>query len=336
MKEIRGTLVAGNISLDASLTDDGLSHLERDIFGFHIHRLFPNGLPREKLRYLKTESSIHIPDELQNKIDEAWRETVEKNPNAFDAPRARYEGSIFDSETGELIIRYSELNYRTHAYMRNTVFPKHMQANLWTINGVVLTSDNKIAIGIRNPEETDQGGINHIVPAGFVDMMSTEEGLLAEEPYRAAVRKLLDEITFPGNLYSETPHDSSERELVEELDVSSDILMEPSRLLAIVYNSRKNFDFTATMLLKVAEPSSELRLRGKEHEGLYFIDATTLAIESELKDLALVPELNSGHLRGDLAAMIAYINRDNDPLATYRNSLIEIAVQIAQEAPRIS
>jgi len=299
------------------------------ILGFQMEGLFPTGVPSEKVRMVKTENTRKTNLELDKKIKKYWENF--KSEGSFDGDRARFEGFIYNTERGSLQINYSEEKYSTHFFMRNTIYPKPYQAQLFSINGIVLSSDMKIPIGVRNPKTTDQGKIYHIVPAGFTDVFKivkpekTPVTKEAEEVYETTLRKFMDEIYIQGNIFSESPHKAAARELDEELEINEKSTIKNMKVIGIIYNSRKNFDTTTSVLIPLDVDSSEINLKGDEHTELEFLDTSKHALEEKLTEFSLEPESNSGHLRGDIAALIAHLYGEQ----AYINSVDKVAEEVA-------
>lgn len=281
--------------------------LNEHILGFETEMIFFEGLPAKDIRYIPVPNTRKTIPYTSQLIKNRWEEIKDKNPNAFDAPRARYEGSYYDQDTKVLHVLWSEDRYSTHAAIRETILPKAYQANLFTINGIPITADEKIPIAVRNPKTTDQGRIKHITPAGFIDLRKLGGELKPESVEEAVTRKLLDELQLPSNYSMETPYGTTEKELHQELTFPETAFNpDRMRILGIVYNYRKNFDYEAAVLIPLDATSSEITLRGKEHDELEWINTSLDSLKSTLYELAIAPETNSGHLRGDIALSIGH------------------------------
>lgn len=316
-------LVLGNI-----LTDPDYKYQEI-LLGYETDLICLKGIQADKVHMKKVLNTRKINTYLENLIEKKWDETTKSNPNAWDAPRARFEGSYFDNDAETLHILWSDERYKTHAIIRNVrlpqPLPKPYQANLFTINGIPLTRDKKIPIVTRNPKHTDQGKIRHIAPAGFIDVKDVDNVLKAENVSEATIRKLSDEFGLQ-NSYAESPHVATGRELKEELEYNLD--PEDMKMLGIVYNSFKNFDYTASVLIPLKTESEKIKLKGEEHENLEWLGTSFEELKSFLFELSIAPDTNSGHLRGDIALTIGYLYGEK----AYKETLEEVTNKLIKYA----
>lgn len=301
-------------------------HNER-VLGYETDMIFPMGIPAQNIQYIKVPSTRKTTPYINQVIKNRWNEITTKYPQAFDAPRARFEGSIYDQSTNLLKILWSDATYSMHAALRETILPKSYQANLFTINGIPFPKDEKIPILWRNPKKTDQGRIRHIAPAGFIDVYDIRDKLIPETVEKATIRYLLKELTFPGSNYMKGVFDTTERELHEELVTPKHAFnLENMRILGIVYNYSKNFDYTASVLLPLNCESTEIKVKGDEHEGgIDWINTNLESLKSILFELALAPETNSGHLRGDVALMISHLHGQEKYEEVLEECVLEIS-----------
>jgi len=304
-------LVLGNL-----LTVPDYKHQE-SLLGYETDLIYLEGIKADNVYMEKVPNTRKKDISLEASIYEKWDEITRKNPNAFDGPRARFEGSVFNKDTGMLHIRWSDERYKTHAILRDVrlpqPLPRQYQANLYTINGIPLTKDNKIPIVTRNPKHTDQGKIRHIAPAGFVDVKQLDCILEAENVSEAVIRNLLKELNLPDS-YAESPHTATGRELREELKYKDSKNFPTSvfnpkdmKVLGIVYNSYKNFDYTTSVLIPLKTTSEKISLKGNEHEQIEWIGTDLKDLRHFLFELSSEPEMNSGHLRGDIALTIGHL-----------------------------
>jgi len=261
-----------------------------NLLGFETDLITLDGLPAENVYMEKTSNTRKTNEYIENLIKERSAE-ITKNPKAKYNPRARFEGSFYDNNISRLDILWSDERYMNHAalsvFFMEPKLPRHYKANLFTISGIPLTTDKKIPIVIRNPKATDHGRIRHIAPAGFVDVKP--EG-------------------------AETPHEATEREFREELrykdaEMFPQEIFNPSdmRVLGIVYNSLKNFDYTASVLIPLNAESNDIYLKGEEHEEIEWVGTDYEGLKELLLDLSMTPDTNSGHLRGAVALTIGHI-----------------------------
>jgi len=289
--------------------------------GFKFDALIPEGLSRENVQLVKTNNSRRAREspDMEERILDYFVKTA--GANSFNSPRARFEGV---SQVGQdLLIMYSEDWYATHFFTRNTVLPRERKGDPLSINGLLLTRDNGLPYGLRNPQTTDQGKTYHIVPAGFTDISPITEG-----PMETALRKMLDEIGFRGTYVTENPHRATEREFNEELLLkgrSRGIETDSMRVIAVIYNSRKNFDTTMATTIPTSAYASQINLNGDEHTQLEFVDVAQSSLTNLLFDLSLAPDTNSGHFRGDIAALIAH----RFGLGAMTDSLNEVHTRLA-------
>ncbi len=279
------------------------------------------GLPLDKVVMARLPNSRKIDPDIEARIAAQWKAELEKNPNAYDAPRARFEGSMFDTNTGRLMVNWSLEKYSTHNSVRNFNVGKAYQANLWTINAILLPGDRRLPIGLRNSETTDQGRIKHLTPVGFVDMVKTpvygKDGTVESETFdvedltKAVTRRLYDEWGIPEGAF------------------------DPSkmRLMGIVYNSHKNFDYDAAILVPLGCYSEQLKskqLRSANPKGKYdaveFVDMSRSSLSSLLYEFALSPDKSSGHMRGDIALTIGALHGGEQAyLEALENTLLRLA-----------
>jgi hypothetical protein len=297
------------------------------ILGYETDMIFSAGLFAQNVQYIKVQSTRKTTPYINQFIMTRWNEVKSKNPQAFDAPRARFEGSFYDESTKLLKILWSDAIYSMHAALRDTILPKPYQANLFTINGIPFPKDEKIPIFWRNPKKTDQGRIKHISPAGFIDVHNIKDKLVPETVEEATIRNLLRELSFPGSNYMETPFDTTDRELGEELSVPEGVFKaEDMKILGIVYNFRRNFDYTSSVLIPLDCESTEIKVKGDEHEeGIDWVNANLETLKSTLFELAMAPETNSGHLRGDVALMICHLFGKEKYEEVLEESVLEIS-----------
>ncbi|TAL52778.1 MAG: hypothetical protein EPN86_04970 [Nanoarchaeota archaeon] len=272
--------------------------------GFQFDALVPEGLSREQIQLVKTNNSRmanETPD-MEIRITEYFNKN--RGPHTRNDPRARYEGVTQVGNT--LLVMYSEDWYATHFFTSKTALPRSRKGDPLSINGIVLTTDSRLPYGLRNPQTTDQGKRYHIVPAGFTDV----QAIKAESPMETSVRKMLDEMDFRGTYVSEKPYFAAGREFQEELSIlgeNPELNPEDMRVIAIIYNSRNNYDTTMATTIPVNVRSSVLSLKGDEHlHQLEFVDIEPRALTDLLFEFSLAPDTNSGHFRGDIAALIAH------------------------------
>jgi len=214
-----------------------------------------------------------------------------------------------------------------HATLRETVLPKSYQANLFTINGIPFPRDEKIPILWRDPKTTDQGRIRHIAPAGFIDVYSIKDKLVPESVEKATIRNLLRELSFPGSNYMENLFDTTGRELGGELYFPKGAFIpETMKVLGIVYNHKKNFDYMASVLIPLDCESTEIKVKGNEHEDhIDWVNSNLESLKSTLFELAFAPETNSGHLRGDVALLIGHLYGMKEYKKTLEECVLEIS-----------
>jgi hypothetical protein len=256
--------------------------------GFETELRFFDGLHLDKIDFLEVPNTRSTSQRVQEFIESKWQETLrETKGKAFSSPLPRYEGSTFNMESGRLAISWSRDEYKNHSALRKSPLPKEFQANLWTINVVPVTTDGKIPIAMRNPETTDQGRIEHMAPVGFVNLQTTENGT-PERLEDAAARTLRRDLIIPG-YEKELPYDPNEL-----------------RLMGVVYNHLHNFDYTASVFMRLDKTSAEIQ-HGPKYVGLRWVDRSQETLTKELAKLAFAQGDNSGHLRGDIALLIGHL-----------------------------
>lgn len=306
----------------AFLIENDLRRLEHSL-GFYTDVIFPQGYPANQIEHFKfTSNSRKTDSEIESFIKNRWKEIEEKSQfKAFDAPRARYEGYIL-SHGDALTVLWSEGKYSDHAVLRETILSQDYQAELFTINGILLTSDGKFPIAVRNPKQTDQGKIKLVAPAGFIN--------LKHDGKKIETVKEADDRGLWGKLEIESIYDAATRELSEELehkDSTKRIEYVPNgvRLLGIVYNSKKNFDWENAVLIPTSVTSDKIKLKGAEHVELEWTNSDLDTLKTTLFELAKYPDSNSGHLRGDVALLAAYLNG----MDKYKELLLDVLKEVS-------
>lgn len=333
-KRSDGYTVMGSqrLNLGEVLSTPGYRYQER-LLGYETDLVCIEGIPANMVNMVKVPNTRKVDKYVDKIIEEGWTEEKLRHPNAEDNPRARYEGRIFDNNTGMLRILWSDDSYKNHAVLRHTILPKSYQANLFTINGVPLTANHKIPIAVRNPEATDQGRKKHTVPGGFVDVRQIDKELRSEDVSEATIRKLFDELGYSPSL-PESPHIATKRELFEELRYRNieegfppEVFNpEDMRILGIVYNHFNNFDYTATVLIPLNAKPEDIKLEGEEHDEIGWVDTDIFSLKNVLFELAVAPETNSGHLRGDVALAIGHLHGEK----AYNSVLEEVTLRLAK------
>ncbi len=277
--------------------------------GFEFELFLPEGVPAENTQMIVVPNSRPKISLLEKRIFSFWKSN--KKPGQFDGSLPRFEEAIYDGNILKILV--SPEKYKSHFFLRTTALPKEYQVQAYSISGIIETKDGKLVTGMRNPKATDQGRIEHVVPAGFINMN--------ELPHAAAIRKLEDELQLSGGaggFLSESPFSSAKRELKEEL---KNVKASNMKIIGIIYNSARNFDTTTAIAMKTRLSSSEINPRGKEHENLCFTSTSRKSLKEKFLRLCENPETNSGHLRGCVAALFAH--KYGIPTC---NSLIEKAI----------
>ena len=279
---------------------NGAEDMEHTL-GFEIECMFPEGLPSERVRMIQTKNTRKTNRIIEEGIARCWQE--KRQVGMFDGDRARFEGIRYRKKSNKLNIFFSHEKYKTYFYTGNTTLPKSHQAQPFSMNGIVIARDNVIPVGLRKAETTNQGRIWHVVPAGYVDLKPTSHRGKAEQ------------------WYCETPHAAAERELHEELAIPKGGLdRSKMRLTGIVFNYDRYYDTTASIVIPVECDSSEIKLRGDEHERIRFVRASLNDLKEELIQLSQDPIASSGHLRGDILLTIAYLYGYSECIKTLRSA----------------
>ena len=279
--------------------------------GFEIDFIFPEGLPPGKVDMIQTENSRKTDKVIEHKIKHHWEKN--KQPRMFNGDRARYEGKRYDEKSCKLNIFYSHERYMTYFYTADKGLPRSYQADLLSINGVVITKDNLIPVGLRGVE-TNQAKIWHIVPAGYIDVNLVDAKAKVGMP------------TLSEAWHSETPYVATERELHEELSLPMESVdTNRMRVVGIIFNYHTNFDTTISVIVPVDCDSSEIALKGSEHETLRFLKVSLSDLKEQLIELSLDLSRNSGHLRGDIALTIAYLYGYSEYCKTLKSVQKEIS-----------
>ncbi len=249
-------------------------------FGFEYRFFQPSGVSEKNTRMAIVPNSRP----KIRRIEEEILPFFEKNrmPTQFNGDKLRFEGMMFDGK--KLLIKGSPEKYATHFLIRTTNLPEDYQALLLSVGGILVTNDRKLVTGIRNNKNTDQCRIYNMVPGGFLDIIIKGEEVVSDSPFSCG-----------------------ENELSEELETAdgAPIGYEKMEILGIIYNSRKNYDNSIAMLMPAKVGSSEIKLKGNEHDELVFTDISRKRLENMFYGLNLKPETNSGHLRGDIGLLYA-------------------------------
>ena len=114
---------------------------------------------------IQTKNTRKTNEAIEQRIMIHWK--TDRQNHVFDGDRARFEGFQYNEKSQDLKILYSHEKYRTYFYTAETALQRPYQAELLSINGVIITKDNLVPIGLRTVE-TNQKGIWHIVPAGYM------------------------------------------------------------------------------------------------------------------------------------------------------------------------
>ena len=261
---------------------------------------------------IQTRNTRKTDKVVEDEIRTYWREN--QRPRMFDGDRARFEGFHYDEKSHELKIFYSHEKYRSYFCLGDKNLPRSRQALLLSINGVLVTRDNLIPVGFRGAE-TNQEGIWHIVPAGYIDISPV---------IGKAVRKGMS--GFPETWLSETPYTATERELHEELSLPKEsVNVSRMRLLGIVFNSNRDFDTTICVVVPVDCHSSEITLKGDEHVTMRFLKTSLNDLKEELIRQSRDLSTSSGHLRGDIALTIAHLYGQSEYMKTIESVSREIS-----------
>ena len=321
----------------------------QETLGFQIPVLSPNGIPMDKIYSQKVPNSRSTSPEIEKSIRLNWQKHIgnrvkdlqhlnarvgdyngwsaafiegKDEPLEFNGDRLRVEG--FNLVGGGLEIYLSDDSFAAHAYLRGKNLDKKFQANLYTINGLVVTSDNYLITGMRGITTAQPN--RTVIPAGFVDAkrlpLSTDLEV-AKNLKDGALVHLLRELEFRGKLFPENMGHAATREFGEELKMkywaesrlSPDevikrglIKTEKMKLLGMVYNSFKNKDYDCCIIMPVEARSGQIELpeESGEHFAIDFIPINQERLLQELIETSKIKDRTSGHLRGDIALLIAH------------------------------
>lgn len=165
-----------------TLDDATKSEYGKDLYDFR--NILRKPLDPDRVELHLTDSTFQMTPELQSEVDKAWEETLKKNPDAFDAPKLRFEG--LEMKGGNLIVHVSDkISYSKHNVIRNkkglplTAYPTPV-----TINALQETVDGYLLFGQRDPKGSDQSDCA-VVGAGFHD-----------------VPKMKGEVSYEGDLFA--------------------------------------------------------------------------------------------------------------------------------------
>lgn len=242
---------------------------------------------------------------------DGWEELyVDGTRNMFNGDRLRIEGISSAPGNNGITFYLSPEKFATHDYVKTLRLPKQYQANLHTINGIVITSDGYTISGIRT-NLVDQSGEEHILPLGFIDPVPIPKPGQTDNPTDVALARFFRDFTLPGDYVPELPENTAQRRFQRDLAIEGDysqIFKAPPRLIGVVYNSLRNKDMTASIVMETNIPSEAFAV-GQDRKAYELIltptDQDSLAVK--IAELARRPERSSGHLRGDLALLSGYL-----------------------------
>ncbi len=141
-----------------------------------------------------------------------------------------------------------------------------------------------IPIGLKNAANTDQGPIRSLTGIGFMDV-------------------------YDGRL--ETVLHAVKRRVFAEWDLSDGVVdYDGVKPLILVDNAVQNFDLTFGVYfpLKIASgemKSKELGEKGK-FKSIEYVSTNRKSLEDTIIDMARKPKTSSGHMIGDLTALLAH------------------------------
>ena len=316
--------MAGQRFLQGEHTQTPFYRYDEHNLGYETDMIFlgtGRGLPADNVVMSPVPNSRKTNAIVNQFIKAQWAEEQQKY-NAFDSPRARYEGSMFDTDTDRLITFWSEEKYSTHAAIRQANVGKAYQANLWTINAILMPKNKKLPIGVRNATNTDQGRIKHLTPVGFVDLVPTK----SEVAYGEVIGETFG-VESIGNAVT--------RRLYAEWEVP-ERAFDPKRmeLLGIVYNHHKNFDYDAAVLVPLDCDSHQLKSKqlrnggtAGKYDAIEEVDMDESSLRALLFEFALTPDNSSGHMRGDIALTIG---RLYGGMPKYKEVLEDTVMELAK------
>ena len=261
----------------------------------------------EEVHLTLTDSSLNIPEELKQKIDENWRKEKEKKPNAFDAPKLRFEGIEWNNVV-LMVYLSTGITYFQHNVLRNESLPLTHYPTPMTINDLQETLDGYLLFGARNPKISDQSG-GAVIGAGFHDPIKGKKGL-----------------EFPGGIFETTLKEAFEETEYMNGDkpIIHPIRHELMRVITLVRGS--NTDITMGFYVPLNASSNQVALnRGnREYDEIFKIRNST----SNLERL-----LSSGNLEGmeTNGGFVGY----SVPLADHPIGVVEAFLRLKEKLPRV-
>jgi len=263
--------------------------------GFETNFFSREGLPEEKVQMVFTSNSRPTSTAMEKDILEYWKQ--HRTAGQFDGDRVRFEGLHYRRKDECLTVSYSYEKYRTYFFFTRKKFPKAYHPRLLGAYLIIITKDGMIPIGLREQPEGHSEWWS-IAPAGYVDVMRISRGnrWRAETFWNTAARESEEELAAP-----------------EKLDKSK------IRLIGVFSSYATNWDVDATMVARVSYDSSEIRLKGSEHESLKFLETSEESLREELQEI-VQKRASFGYLGANIALLLGHLYGLDD----YRQTLEKI------------
>ncbi|MFP4112672.1 MAG: hypothetical protein ACLFPQ_05110 [Candidatus Woesearchaeota archaeon] len=246
--------------------------------------IWEGNIPLDEVELVSGLSTFSVPCELDKKIKSEWQKIEDKNPDAWDAPKWRFEYA--DKNPFGLKVYVSpSISYSQHNVMRHVEDqPMQFYPNPMTINTVQKTPDGYILMGVKG-KGSDQKGLG-LIGAGFVERELRDGESLPPEPLGYLVQ----------------------RECMQEAiyDKKKDFYMLDARALGIIFGS--NHDTTLGVYLPIRAEKDEVSVNGNEHDDILYLPSDEKSINEVLNNGGYKGIDASDHLLGCLEA---FNNRHN-------------------------
>ena len=298
---------------------------------YDFREVITDPLRWEEVSLTLTDSTFKIGDDLKVKIEEAWKKTLEKNPNAFDAPKLRFEG--IEWKDGILMVYLSSgITYSQHNVIRNEKgLPLMSYPIPMTINDLQETLDGFLLFGARNPEVSDQSG-GAVIGAGFHDPLKGKKEFFPGGIFETALKEAKEETEYQrgGRIEIKEEELKNGKKVKREVIVDSNHVIYPIRqdlMRAITLVRGSNTDITMGFYVPLTVRSEEVVLNSKnfEYDDIFRIRNDTRNLERAL---------NTGNLEG-VATNAGYISY-SVPLADHPIGVIEAFLRLRDKLPRVS
>lgn len=148
------------------------------------------------LTVVPAESTFVLREEWKSELEESWKKTLEKNPDAYDAPKTRFEGIRYDEVHGVWLVHASsDITYSQHNVLRKkeglelAEYPVPL-----TINALQRTADGYLLFGQRGGTSDQSDGA--VIGAGFHDFRVSKGVTYLGNLFDTTVKEVFEETEF--------------------------------------------------------------------------------------------------------------------------------------------